>query len=134
MNFDSVGPDEPQGLPEPLLESLRQQQARWLARAEHAHAQAQAAQALNRLLDIADGDTGPAGRVAQLLAATFNGSSYRFNLFELRLLDVQISDDMLVCVDALRWGKTELHRLVPQGHMRVQAVICAWGLKPETWS
>jgi len=94
MNFDSVGPDEPQGLPEPLLESLRQQQARWLARAEHA--QAQAAQALNRLLDIADGDTGPAGRVGQFLAATFNGSSYRFNLFELRLLDVQISDEMLV--------------------------------------
>jgi len=132
MNFDSVGPDEPQGLTEPLSESLRQQQALLLARVERA--QAQAAQAFARLLDVAAGDTGQAGRVAQFLAATLNGGAYRFNLFDLRLLDVQISDDMLVCLDALRWGKTELHRLVPQGYMRVQAVICAWGLKPETWS
>ena len=128
MNFDSTDPDEPQGLPE----SSRQQQALWLARAERA--QAQAAQAFARLLDIAAGDTGQAGRVAQFLAAMFNGSAYRFDLFEMRMLDVQISDDVLLCLDALRWGKTDLHRLVPNGDVRVQAVISAWGLKPETWS
>ena len=128
MNFDPADPDEPKGLPE----TVRQQQTLWLARAERA--QAQAAQAFARLLDIAAGDTGQAGRVAQFLAATFNGGAYRFDLFELRMLDVQISDDVLLCLDALRWGKTELHRLVPQGDMRVQAVISAWGLKPETWS
>ena len=86
------------------------------------------------MLDIAAGDTGQAGRVAQFLAASFNGSAYRFNLFELRLLDVQISDDMLLCLDALRWGKTDLHRLVPQGDERVQGIISAWGLKPENLS
>ena len=132
MNFDPTDPDEPQGVPDPLSESLRQQQALWMARAERA--QAQAAQAFARLLDIAAGDTGQAGRVAQFLAASFNGSAYRFNLFELRLLDVQISDDMLLCLDALRWGKTDLHRLVPQGDERVQGIISAWGLKPENLS
>ena len=93
----SIDPDDSQGLPEPM----RQQQARWLARAERA--QAQAAQAFSRLLDLAAGDTVQAGRVAQ-------------------------------CLDASPWRKTEPHRLVPGGDVRVQAAISAWGLKPQTWS
>ena len=55
MNFDPTDPDEPQGVPDPLSESLRQQQALWIARAERA--QTLAAQAFARLLDVAAGDT-----------------------------------------------------------------------------
>ena len=57
---------------------------------------------------------------------------FRFDPFDLRAVDVEISDDMLVCLDALRWGKADLYKLVPDGDRRVRAVIEAWGLKwPE---
>lgn len=36
--------------------------------------------------------------------------------------------DMLVCLDALRWAKLDLHKLVPDGDKRVRRVIEAWGL------
>ena len=35
---------------------------------------------------------------------------------------------MLACLDALRWGKADLYRLVPNGDKRVEAVINLWGL------
>jgi hypothetical protein len=41
-----------------------------------------------------------------------------------------ISDDMLACLDALRWAKADLHTLVPGGEERVQAVRAMWGLIP----
>ena len=31
---------------------------------------------------------------------------------------VAISDDMLLCIDALRWGQSDLHSLVPDGDRR----------------
>ena len=51
-----------------------------------------------------------------------------FDLFELRAVDVDISDAMLSCLDALRWGRSDLYRLVPNGEQRVRAVIRQWGL------
>ena len=39
---------------------------------------------------------------------------------------------MLLCLDALRWAKTDLHQLVPDGGRRVENVIARWGLEwPE---
>ena len=34
---------------------------------------------------------------------------------------------MLCCLDALRWGRADLHTLVPDGDARVRAVIDRWG-------
>ena len=93
--------------------------------------QAKAAQAYGRLLNMAENrDSGQVRHVAQFLAATYNGSAFTFDLFELRPLDVAISDDMLACLDALRWGKADLYQLVPDGDKRMQAVIALWGLRP----
>ena len=36
---------------------------------------------------------------------------------------------MLCCLDALRWGRADLHTLVPNGDARVRAVIDSWGLR-----
>ena len=69
--------------------------------------------------------------MAQFLAATYNGQSYSFDLFELRTVDVEISDDMLVCLDALRWGKADLYKLLPDGVKRIEAAIAAWNLRPR---
>ena len=56
----------------------------------------------------------------------------RLDVFELRAVDVAISDDMLQCLDALRRGCADLHTLVPDGDRRMQAVIARWGLRwPE---
>lgn len=56
--------------------------------------------------------------MARFLASTFNGAAFPFDLFELRTL---------ACIDALRWGKADLHRLLPDGEQRVSAVLFAWG-------
>ncbi|EWS55632.1 hypothetical protein [Methylibium sp. T29] len=91
------------------------------------------AQAFARLLELAEErDSGQIPRVARFLAATYNGRAFPFDLFELRAVDIAISDDMLCCLDALRWGRADLHTLIPDGDARVRAVIESWGLRwPE---
>ncbi len=99
----------------------------WRQRAQEA--QATAAQAYARLLAMAETqDSGQIRRVAQFIASTYNGQAFPFDLFELRAVDVAISDDMLLCLDALRWGKADLFKLVPDGERRVRAVCEDWGL------
>lgn len=101
----------------------------WLRRANAA--QAQAAHAFARLLKIAEeSDTGQARKIALFIAGTFNGRSYPFDLYELRSLDVSIGDDMLICLDALRWARADLFKLVPDGESRVEAMIGNWRIKP----
>lgn len=68
-------------------------------------AQAKAAHALDRLLKLAETrDSGQIRRVARFIAALYNGDAYPLDLFELRAVDVAISDDVINCIDALRWG------------------------------
>lgn len=99
----------------------------WEARAQQV--QAKAAQAYLRLVELAErSDTGQARRVARFLASTYNGEAYPFDLFDLRMLDVALSDDALVCIDALRWGRADLYKLLPDGERRIAAVITSWGL------
>jgi hypothetical protein len=113
------------------IRALDERLLSWERRAEEA--QAKAAQAFGRLLHLAETrDSGQARSIAQFIAATYNGSAFKFDLFQLRMLDVQISDDMLAALDALRWGKADLFRLVPVGDKRVQAVIALWGLQPAS--
>jgi hypothetical protein len=83
----------------------------------------------NCLVELAErSDTGQARRVARFLASTYNGEAYPFDLFDLRVLDVTLSDDALVCIDALRWGRADLYKLLPNGERRIAAVISNWGL------
>src|SRR3978361_1137012 len=59
------------------------------------------AQAFTRLLNLAEeGDSGQVPRIARFLAATYNGRNYPLDVYELRAVDVEISDDMLACLDA----------------------------------
>lgn len=94
-------------------------------------ATAKGGQAFLRLLKTAEThETGQVRRIARFLAATYNGEAFPFDLYELRAVDEAIGDDMLLCIDALRWGQADLHTLVPDGDPRVRAVIERWGL---TW-
>ena len=88
----------------------------WAARARAV--QAPAAQAYARLLELAETrDSGQIARVAGFIAATYNGEVFARDPFDLRAVDVAISDDMLVCLDALRWAKADLYKFVPQGEL-----------------
>ncbi|NRF71402.1 hypothetical protein HLB44_30895 [Aquincola sp. S2] len=110
------------------MKDFERQQREWDSRAQTA--QAAAAQALARLLALAEKhDTGQARRVALFLASTYDGQAFPFDLFELRAVDVAISDDMLACMDALRWAKADLHKLVPEGERRILAVLADWGIE-----
>jgi hypothetical protein len=111
------------------FEEMDRQEANWQARARAA--QGGAAQAFARLLVLAETrDTGQARRIAKFLASCYNGQAYPFDVFELRAVDVEISDDMLLCLDALRWAKSDLHALVPDGDRRMRSVCESWGLRP----
>jgi hypothetical protein len=93
-------------------------------------ATATGAQAFARLLALAEQrNSGQIVRVVQFIAATYNGQAFAFDLFELRALDIEISDDMLHCLDALRWARADLYTLVPDGDARVRSVIDRWGLR-----
>lgn len=106
---------------------IERQQAQWDERARAA--QGAAAQAYARLLDLAETrNSGQIRRIAQFLASTFDGEAFPLDLFELRMVDVEIADDMLTCIDALRWGKADLYKLVPNGINRVTAVLEQWGI------
>lgn len=86
------------------------------------------AQALGRLLDLAETrQSGQIERIALFLGSVWNGARH-FDLYELRMLDVAISDDMLAVLDALRWGRIGIGDLVPRGNARIQAVLTAWGM------
>jgi hypothetical protein len=92
-------------------------------------ATAAGAQAFARLLSLAEErESGQIGRVARFLAATYDGRMFALDVFDLRAVDVAISDDMLQCLDALRWGCADLHTLVPDGDLRMRAVIARWKL------
>lgn len=92
-------------------------------------AQAKAALALARLLHLAETrDSGQIRRVATFIAALYNGDAYPLDLFELRAVDVAISDDVLACIDALRWGRADLYKLIPDGQARIEAAIRDWGI------
>ena len=86
--------------------------------------------AFARLLTLAEqGASGQIPRIARFLAATYNGQAFPLDPFELRAVDIAISDDMLICLDALRWGRADLYTLIPDGDARVRAVIERWGLR-----
>lgn len=93
-------------------------------------ATAKGAQAFARLLSLTEHhDSGQSRRIAQFIAATYNGQAFPLDPYELRAVDAEISDDMLLCLDALRWAGADLHTLVPDGDERVQAVIRNCGLR-----
>ena len=109
-------------------DDIAQEQDKCAARSRDATVQG--AQAFARLLELAEQrNSGQIVRVVQFIAATYNGQAFAFDLFDLRALDVAISDDMLRCLDALRWARADLYTLVPGGDARVRAVIDRWGLQ-----
>lgn len=95
-------------------------------RARRAHANG--AKAFERLLRIAEGSgTGQASKVAEFVAATVG--HVRFDMFNLRAVDLAISDDILICLEVIRWGKFPITHLVADGQVRVERVSYEWNYR-----
>mgnify|MGYP001545891467 CR=1 FL=1 len=93
-------------------------------------ATAAGARAFAHLLKLAEKrNSGQIARVVRFIAATCNGQAFTLDPFDLRAVDIAISDAMLQCLDALRWGRADLYTLVPDGDARVRTVIERWGLQ-----
>jgi hypothetical protein len=121
----------PAPIPDPSDESAMSPDAGILPTESRSRKATQAgAQAFARLLHLAEErDSGQIRRIARFLAAVYNGEAFRLDPFELRAVDIAISDDMLLCLDALRWARADLHTLVPDGDARMRTVIERWGLQ-----
>ena len=50
-----------------------------------------------------------------MVASVYDGEAFPIDLFMLWTFDDDISDDLLICIDALRWGKADLCKLIPDG-------------------
>lgn len=74
----------------------------------------------------ADRATGQIARTAHFLAVACNGDAFKLDVFELRAVDLAISDDMPRCLDALRWGLADLQTLVSNGNRRMRTVVASW--------
>ena len=82
--------------------------------------------ALERLLSLAETRrSGQIERIASFLGAVWNGKRH-FDLYDLRALDVEIIDDMLAVLDALRWAKLSVGEMVPNGDRRIEDVLTSW--------
>lgn len=106
-------------------EQLLVQQAEWARRAKEATALA--GPAFERLLSQVETgrDSGQISRIAAFVAATVG--LHRFDMYDLRALDIELSDDVLACLDAIRWGKCHIADLVPDGVARAHQAAVDWG-------
>lgn len=90
-------------------------------------AQAQGVAALQRLLPVAQGDTGQSGVVGRFLLGLYNGDAFPFNLVDLRRLDSDLHDD---CISVLRLDYTpvqEVHRYFKNGDRIWRELKANWG-------
>lgn len=73
-------------------------------------ATAKGGQAFLRLRSLAEAvDSGARPALSRFIASTYNDQDFPYDLYDLRLMDVTISDNMPACLDALRWAQTDLH-------------------------
>lgn len=95
-------------------------EAEWQLRKEKATVEAQ--HAFERLVSFAEGnDTGQARTVARFVAGAVG--CRQWSMVDARTVDICISDDMLTCVDGVRWGKRELSSLISGGLPRCMALL-----------
>jgi hypothetical protein len=106
-----------------VMDKFYAQQARFEERASAASEPG--LDALNRLLVLAENrSSGQIETIAQFLGAIWNGRRH-FDLYDLRRLDVEISDDMLVMLDMLRWGRVSIDAVAGR---RIENVLKAWDM------
>lgn len=91
---------------------------------------AAAARAFERLLSFAERSGTNQTRVVATFIASAVGWTH-FDLYDLRRLDTPIGDDILLCIDGIRWGRCAIPDLVADGRQRALRVSQSLGFGPR---
>lgn len=89
-------------------------------------------QALNRLIPVAVRPTGQGRAVGRFLLGLYNGPEYRFDLTELRGLDLSKFEDCLRVLMMDYSPEVEIHERVPNGQAIWAELVAMWGR--EVWA
>lgn len=106
-------------------EKLHDELQQLLEQRKHRHTVGIAA--LQRLVKVAQGDTGQSGVVGRFLLGLYNGDEFPFDLVDLRRLDTDLHDD---CISVLRLDYTpvqEVHRYFKNGDRIWRELKANWG-------
>ncbi|UGR28906.1 hypothetical protein LSP17_03465 [Pseudomonas aeruginosa] len=83
-------------------------------------------EALQRLLPVAQRDTGQSRIVGRFLLSLYNGNAFPFCLTDLRGLDTQLWEDCLALLRLDRRPEVEIHQYVQDGEHIWSALKQAW--------
>ena len=83
-------------------------------------------EALQRLLPVAQRDTGQSRIVGRFLLSLYNGNAFPFCLTDLRGLDTQLWEDCLALLRLDRRPEVEIHQYVQDGENIWSALKQAW--------
>lgn len=89
-------------------------------------------EALVRLMRIAQGDSGQCKRVAGFLLGLYNGNRFKYDMTDLRGLDLEIFED---CIAVLRMDficTREVHCYFENGGQLFERLAKDWGIRDYT--
>ncbi|SFT54725.1 DUF7673 family protein [Halomonas saccharevitans] len=76
--------------------------------------------ALNRLAQVAQGDSGQSHHCRRLLLAVYNGPEWPLELTRLRVIDRDLQDAALVVIEWATYSGRELHEYLDDGDRLMQ--------------
>jgi ParB family transcriptional regulator, chromosome partitioning protein len=86
-------------------------------------------QALMRLFEVAQRDTGQSRRVAAFLLGCYNGTRFPFDLTDFRGLDYELFDDCLTVLRMDSQPLQEVHRYFENGGQRFEEMAQRHGIR-----
>ena len=89
--------------------------------------------ALQRLFEIANGNSGQCRKVAAFLLGLYNGQRFPFDMTDFRAVDQAIFDDMMLVLRMDRHLKQEVHNYFPQGGQAFEGLANDWNLHKSAW-
>lgn len=115
-------------------EAMRSEFFQRMAEADQRRREARAAgvPALQRLLNVALGDTGQSEVCGRFLLGLYNGSAFRFDLTDLRRLDFELHDDCLAVLRMDHAPEREVHSYFPNGDELWARLKAQW-MTGEEW-
>jgi hypothetical protein len=94
--------------------------------AERPAIEAKGKEALLRLFNIAQGDTGQSGVIARFLLGLYNGDSFPFDLTNFRRLDFELFKDCLAVLQMDNQPRQEVHKYFQNGGERFRRLAEVW--------
>lgn len=88
---------------------------------------------LQRLFELAHGNSGQCRHVARFLLGLYNGTRFPFDLTDFRCVDASIFEDMLRVLRLDNRPKYEVHNYFKDGGRRFEQLANDWNLHKSEW-